>query len=348
MNYNFCTFLDKKYLIHGLALYNSLCRFCPNFKIWVMCLDDESYDLLEKINLDNMLLVSMTELEDSELLAVKNEASRFYLGTLKPPFIKYVLDKNPEIDMVVYLDADVYLFSSPIKFYENFRQNASFNILITPHRFPEKREQLERKVGIFNNGIMCFKNNSIGLACLQEWREDCIKHCENRFSDGFYSNQKYLDKWPREFSGVCVSEDKGVNLAPFNVSQYKIIKSEKSLYIDSDLLIFYHFSSLRIYSPKDFLLFDYAYKLNRRVRNLIYRPYTKELREIIAKLNILEPTFIPSFQVKPNMWEYLRYKTMYNVVKIHIYLKEKVPLYSNIFHKYFHKKEVLRNRAPIT
>ncbi|KKR22997.1 MAG: hypothetical protein UT53_C0030G0004 [Candidatus Yanofskybacteria bacterium GW2011_GWD2_39_48] len=69
-----------------------------------MCLDDESYDLLEKINLDNMLLVSMTELEDSELLAVKNEASRFYLGTLKPPFIKYVLDKNPEIDMVVYLD----------------------------------------------------------------------------------------------------------------------------------------------------------------------------------------------------------------------------------------------------
>jgi hypothetical protein len=310
-----------------------------------MCLDDESHDLLEKINFDNMFLVSMAELEDPELLAIKDEASRFYLGTLKPPFIKYVLDKNPEIDLIVYLDADVYLFSSPVKFYENFRQNASFNILITPHRFPEKREQLERKTGIFNNGIMCFKNNPIGLACLQEWREDCIQHCENSFSDGFYSNQKYLDKWPQEFPGVCISEDKGVNLAPFNVSQYEIRKNEKSLYIDNDLLIFYHFSSLRIYSPKDFLLFDYAYKLSRRVRNLIYEPYTKELKEIIVKLNILEPSFIPSFQVKPNSLEYLRYKTMHTVVGIHIYLKEKIPLYSYIFHKYFHKEKegVLKN-----
>ncbi len=336
MKYNFCTFLDKKYLLQGLALYNSLNKFCPDFKIWVMCLDDESYNLLQKLHLNNMLLVSMKELESPRLLEIKNDPSRFYLGILKPHFIKYVLNKNPEIDLIAYLDADVYLFYSPIKFYEDFEHNSSSNILITPHRFPEKREYLEHKNGIFNNGIMCFKNNPIGLACLQGWCEDCIQHCDNRLTEGFYSNQKYLDKWPGQFPGVFISQDKGVNLAPFNVRQYKIKKDDNSIHVDENLLIFYHFSSLRIYSPKDFLLFDYAYtqKISRQTISLIYRPYLKELKKVIARLKFIEPSFVPSYQTKPAFWDYLMYKFKYDIVKTHIHFKEKFPLYSNIFHKY--------------
>ena len=339
MRYNFCTFFDSKYLPQGLALYNSLKRFCPDFTIWVLCLDNPTYEALKKMKLEGMILISTEEFETPQMLELKKEPSRAYFATIKPPFIKYILEQNPEIDVVMYLDSDVFLFSSPALFYENFAKNSALNILLTPHRFSDNGEYLESRNGIFNNGIMAFKNNPVSLECLRDWFEDCIDWCQNRVLDGKFSNQKYHDKWSGLYPGVYSSDDRGVNVGPWNISQYKINHVGGSVSIDKDPLIIYHFSSFRMYSPGEFRLFDFDYKISRRVRRLIYRPYTTELRNVAASIGLLAMPAVPHFERKPRIWERLRYRIKLISVKLHIYLKEHFRLYSRLFYSYSKKND---------
>src|SRR5690242_6465051 len=98
MKYNFCMFFNKRYLFQGLALYYSLEKFCPDFRIWVLCMDEETLSLLKKINLKNMLLVSVDEVENEALLKVKKEINRNYYWTIKSPFILHVLQKYPNLN----------------------------------------------------------------------------------------------------------------------------------------------------------------------------------------------------------------------------------------------------------
>lgn len=108
MNHNFCTLFDKNYLYKGLALYNSLKKNCENFKLFILCMDDVTYSLLHKINLENVELISLKEFEDEELALkmkelLENETLRRKIAnnayeTQK----KYTIDKISDIYYQVF------------------------------------------------------------------------------------------------------------------------------------------------------------------------------------------------------------------------------------------------------
>jgi hypothetical protein len=47
----FCTLFDSGYLLKGLAMIRSLARFCPEMKIYVLCMDDQTKAILEHLNI---------------------------------------------------------------------------------------------------------------------------------------------------------------------------------------------------------------------------------------------------------------------------------------------------------
>ena len=79
----FCTLFDKNYLIKGLTMIRSLTKNCKNSTIFVLCLDDETNTILEKININQIKTIKINEVENNELkLAKRDRTTAEYCWTL--------------------------------------------------------------------------------------------------------------------------------------------------------------------------------------------------------------------------------------------------------------------------
>src|SRR5205823_4080108 len=108
---HYATYFDRHYLTRGLALYRSLVRHSPPFVLWVLCLDDETHRTLARLRLDHVNIIRLAELEEADpaLLEVKpgRRPLEYYL-TCGPSFLLHLLRRQSEIDLLSYLDADLF------------------------------------------------------------------------------------------------------------------------------------------------------------------------------------------------------------------------------------------------
>ncbi len=284
--YYFCTYLDQNYLPHGLSLYRSLREHCSEFKLWVLCMDHTAYEILEKLDLPGIHPLALAEFErNDELLlgAKQNRSSIEYYFTCSPSLPLYILNNCPEVDLITYLDADLFFFASPKPLFEEMGNGS---IAIIGHRFPPHLRYKE-SYGIYNVGWLSFRRDSIALDCLNWWREQCIEWCYDREENGRFADQKYLDDWPTRFKNIVVLGHKGANLAPWNVSSYRLHYAQKRILVDNQPLIFFHFHRLLkitgwLYDPS---WIDYSVKPSILLRKKIYTVYLKAL--IDANTNLL-------------------------------------------------------------
>ncbi len=285
--YNFCTYFDQNYLVRGLTLYHSLKAQTDSFVLWTLCLDDFTYRLLKKLNLPHLRPVALAELEVSDPALFQAKASRSrveYYFTCSPVWPLYLLNHFPEIDLITYLDADLYFYSDPAPIFEELGQNS---ILIIAHRFPAQLRYMESH-GIYNVGLVSFRNDRAGRQALEWWRERCLEWCFDRAEDGKYGDQKYLDDWPSRFQAVVALQYKGANLAPWNWLNYKISVVDDAAVIDGQPLIFYHFHNLKLFN--DWLfdpgVIDYG-PMPLTLRRWLYQPYLLALKQTAAEIKAL-------------------------------------------------------------
>ncbi len=288
MIYYFCTYLDENYLPRGLAMYRSLQEHCPDFKLWVLCMDHASGEILKKLDLPGVYPISLDEFErnDPLLLSAKQNRSKIeYYFTCTPSLPLYILNNWHEIDLITYLDADLFFFASPTSL---FKEQGNGSIAIIGHRFPPGIQYRER-YGIYNVGWLSFRRDENALACLNWWRERCIEWCHDREEDGRFADQKYLDDWPSRFQGVVVLANKGANLAPWNLANYKIHADRNSVCCDGQPLLFYHFHGFKRVKGWIYNLNINQYKTtpSHTVLRHIYQPYINTLSEISQKVEPL-------------------------------------------------------------
>ena len=279
--YYFCTYFDINYLSRGLALYRSLKKNCPEFHLWILCMDHKSHDILTQMALPNLKLIALEDFEkvDEELLAIKSTRSVVeYYFTCTPSLPLYVLNNFSDVDLITYLDADLYFFSDIAPIYEEI---SGYSIAIIEHRFPP--HLLDRaKSGIYNVGWISFKRDKNGFNALNWWRERCLEWCYDRVEDKRCADQKYLDDWLSRFDNVIVLQHKGVNVAPWNIANYAIHCKGESVWIDDQPLIFYHFHGFKQLTGRMYDTGLRAYKeiLNDILRSAVYEPYLRMLLSI--------------------------------------------------------------------
>jgi hypothetical protein len=93
------------------------------------------------------------------------------------------------------------------------------SVLITDHRYAPEYDQ-SKGSGKYCVQFICFKNDDNGMKALKWWRDACIDWCFSRIKDGKFGDQKYLDDWTTQYSGVHELQHLGGGVAPWNVRQY--------------------------------------------------------------------------------------------------------------------------------
>ena len=285
----FCTLFDSGYLLKGLAMIRSLARFCPEMKIYVLCMDDQTKAILEQLNVPGVNCITLTEVENEELLKAKADRGvAEYCWTLSSCFTWYVMQNYPEIDLLTYVDADLLFYSDVQPIIDEI---GDASIAIIEHRFTERLK--DREV----NGRYCvewvgFKRDDQGLACLSRWREQCIEWCYYRLEDGRMGDQKYLDEWPSLYSSCHIIMHPGAGIAPWNYAQYRFGKAVSgSLMVESAPLIFYHFHQFQLLENGKFDRLSSFYTSECPEPFEIYEIYEEELKNLLFKVRAIRPDF---------------------------------------------------------
>lgn len=284
----FCTYFDKFYLLKGLSMYQSLKEWHKGVQLWILCMDSYTYLILRKMRLKGVRLISLREFEDQKLIGAKADRSSLeYYWTCTPSLPLFVFRKNKDCSHVIYVDADMYFFSSAEAILDELDNNSIF---ITEHRFPKSQTNRIETQGRFNVGILAFKNDMLAVKCLDRWRQQCIDWCYFKEEDGKMGDQMYLNEWPNLYNKLTISQNFGVNTGPWNILQYRIKQNYKKIYVQDNELICYHFHQFRIIGDNKFIN-SVGYDLSTPVRNSVYERYAKEIEGQLKILKSYDKAF---------------------------------------------------------
>lgn len=296
----FCTLFDSYYLDKGLALYQSLARCTKDFKLYIFCFDDQSFQILSDLSLKHAVIVHHSQIEDDTLLKLKKERSKAeYCWTCTPVIIEYVLKQCKE-ENCTYIDADLYFFRSPKILFQEIEE-AKANIVITEHRFTDSLNdrRLCKRSGRYCVEFNFFDQSKNAWKALNWWKERCFEWCFHLYEPERMGDQKYLEKFPILFEGVHELQHLGGGVAPWNLAQYELSRIEKEgpVLLEKKTkkefpLVFYHFQNIRYLSENRVNVSSGTH--SKKVKDAIYPVYLREIEQIRNQLH----RFGISFSVK--------------------------------------------------
>jgi hypothetical protein len=291
---HYCTYFDEGFLAQGVALWRSLHEHDSGAVLWVLALDDLTANVLRGLQHDRLRVGTLAEIEaaDPSLVTAKANRSRVeYYFTLSPCWPRHLFRAHPEIDRLVYVDADMLFFSSAQPIWDELERG---DVLFCAHRFPDFLRHYE-KHGVFNVGVLGWRRSENGLACLEWWRERCLEWCYDRLEGDRYADQKYLEQWPRRFRNVVESAHPGINLAPWNWMNHRYEFPPGGVRVDGQPLVIFHFARFRALRGGWWWQsghMDYGV-MPWRLRQALYGTYLAALRAAQAEIQRVAPGWHP-------------------------------------------------------
>jgi hypothetical protein len=272
---HYVTLFDSLFLPQGLALHLSMERHAGPYTLWILCMDNEVFVVLQRLLLPNVRLLQLEELETEELVQIKASRTRGeYCWTLTPFSYRFVFDSDHTVERVTYLDADMWFRKNPAQIFGELEASGK-HVLISDHAYAPEYD-LSAQTGIYCVQFMVFTREG-GEAVRKWWEARCLEWCYDRFEDGRFGDQKYLDDWPeRFFDQVHVLSDKELLLAPWNATRFPYNRA-----------VCWHFHGLRIVSGESMSKYGVDcghYPLPFVTRKFIYSEYLSDLRSAINQI----------------------------------------------------------------
>ena len=300
----YCSLMTKSRLYQFLALIVSLKKVrAGNLRFFVLCVDDETYHLLKKLNWKNVTVFRDKEFGE-EILALKKERQiHEYCWTLKALFLEMVLERFPDVMRVTFMDSDLYFWDDPEII---FNEQPDCSVLLSreekykPEWKPNFVKRVTKLTGEYNSGFISFKRDEMGMACLRWWKEQTLEACRIDPLKGIFGDQKYLNEMPRVFSNICDIRTRGVNIGPWDYRKYTFSKKNDHVYIDQIPLIFFHFSGVRIKKGDNGLELVHECEVNTP---FIFNLYQKMIADLITMIQHIEPEF-DGYATKEDLQKY--------------------------------------------
>jgi len=228
-------------------LFNSLKKYHPEWRMHVVLSDKPNPEL----NIDKEPFDEITSLEELNIPNWKAWAfghSIVELSTAIKPFMFKKLMNIKGCEKVIFLDPDIIVFS---KLDDIIKDLDIANITLTPHQTsPEEsiegiidNEICSLKHGTYNLGFLGVANTKVSKDFVGWWGKRTYHFCKDDITNGFFTDQKWIDLVPALFDGVKIIRSSRHNVASWNMPIRKLTKSESGNYlVDGKKLGFYHFT----------------------------------------------------------------------------------------------------------
>jgi hypothetical protein len=191
---HYVTLFDSLFLPQGLALHLSMQRHAGEHALWIVCMDETVFQVLKGLNLPDVRLISLEQVETTELKRVKPSRSKVeYCWTVTPFAPRFVFEADITVGRVTYLDADMWFRKNPAKIFSEFDKSDKA-VLITDHAYAPEYD-ISELAGQYCVQFLTFVRNR-GELVRERWEMQCLEWCYNRFESGKFGDQKYLDEWP--------------------------------------------------------------------------------------------------------------------------------------------------------
>lgn len=296
---NYVTIFDNLFLPQGLALYTSLSIYGGDFTLWIICVDDMTFDFFLKVNLPHIKPLKLSSLESTYLLSLKETRSRAeYCWTLTPCSIQWIFEQDISINRVTYLDADTFFLKSPESIFADFF-NSNKSFLVTEHAYSPDMDQTP------TCGRFCVQFISVirdsGFPPLLWWRDKCFQQCTSSPSNGLFGDQTYIEELSLIFNSLVLNlKNDSRFLAPWNASIYRF----------SDAVL-YHFQGFRILPFSTFLI-SRSSTLPQPVVSYVYRPYISLLKSFSRKYSRFGFSLRSQLPLTPSLFIRVIFSTFIN------------------------------------
>lgn len=269
----FCTLFDSYYIHKGIATYLSLCRVTNDFVLYVMAFDKDCYAKLISLGLKNMIVELVDNFETSDLLEVKPTRNKAeYCWTCGSAITWHFLNKY-KVPNITYIDSDLFFLTDPKVVFDEIGDSS---IAVTEHN----------NVDCSMSGRFCvqfnyFKNDVEGRKALKWWRDSCVEWCYDRYEDGKYGDQRYVDQFPKRYDNLCIVKNLGAGIAPWNMNRYQFSSHSLKFENREDNFVFFHMHGIKSEFDGDTLIVKCVdCCLNNDTENLFFVPYAKLLLEV--------------------------------------------------------------------
>ncbi len=246
------TVAAKNYLPFVRVLFDSLRESHPEYERY-LCLADRVDGYFEPSReAFKTIPAEELQIEHFEDMTIRYGILEF--STAVKPFMFRWMFEHTDLDSVIYLDPDIFVYSRFEQLEKILRENVS--VVLTPHttepleddKTPSDYNLLQS--GGFNLGFAAINRDTEAERFIGWWGRRLQTHCFVDFAKNTFTDQKWCDLAPCLLDRLRVFKDKGYNVAYWNLAVREIAVRRHHWEIGGAPLVFFHFSGISLSDPE--------------------------------------------------------------------------------------------------
>lgn len=297
----FFTLCSNNYLAQAKTLGDSLIRFNPGYKFIIGLVDELNteidYKSFEPYTILPVAQIGIMNFED----LWKKYAIVEFNTSVKASYFKYIFNQDPETNTICYLDPDISVYYSLQLLEDAFTEN---DILLTPHiQSPisldgkEPGENNFLNYGLFNLGFIgVHRNCTIAGGFLDWWEERILSVGFHDTLNGYFVDQLWINFVPLFYEKVIILKKPGLNAAPWNLHERKIVKADENAFKmgDGSPLYFFHFSNFKFTEPDKMSNYynRYTFETHPELKRFYRDYYDRLITNRIETLSVIPCTYV--------------------------------------------------------
>ncbi len=302
------TLCSINYLAQARTLGDSLKRTNPNIRFVIGLVDRLDVSSLPEVKYPPFELIELHRIGIDRLPEMCQNYNITELNTaVKPYYFRYLFDKYPLAENVIYFDPDIIVYQ-PLSELESLLQ--TYDFVVTPHITQpinddfSPNETNHLNTGIYNFGFVALHKSPQALEFVKWWEQKLFDECKIDLANGLFVDQNWGNFIPFFWNNVQIEKNAGWNAAYWNLTERVFSIKNNTHFVNSHTpLTFFHYSGYDIEKPTLISKYQNRYSFEQRPDLLPLFDYYRT--ELIRNENDYYRKFSCYYIKKESKYKYL-------------------------------------------